>query len=60
MLHSYSNLLEWRQILSPKGNKCSQFLTLGNESISVALLTTVNISCSVLCCHFNGRTPKAD
>lgn len=40
--------------------KCSQCLTLGNESISVALLTAVNISCSVLYCHFNGSTPKAE
>lgn len=43
-----------------KRKRNSQFLILGHESISLALLTAVNISCSVSYCHFNGSTPKAD
>jgi len=43
-----------------KRKSCSQFLTLGNESIAVTLLTAVNISCSVLYCRFNSITPRPD
>lgn len=35
-----------------------QFLSLGNENLSAALLAAVNISCRVLYCHLNSRTPQ--
>lgn len=38
--------------------KSSQFLSLGNENLSVALLAVVNISCRVLYCHFDSRAPQ--
>lgn len=38
--------------------KSSQFLSLGNENLSVALLAAVNLSCRVLYCHLSSRTPQ--
>lgn len=41
-----------------KNKKNSQFLSLGNENLPVALLAAVKISCRVLYCHLNSGTAQ--